>query len=81
MVRAWDLESNRSSRSCDSYVKIKCGKKKLKKQNCYVPDSSSPVYGQLFEMSIKIPQDTVLTVTVMDNHRIRTGRRVVMFKV
>uniref|UniRef100_A0A914DU53 C2 domain-containing protein n=1 Tax=Acrobeloides nanus TaxID=290746 RepID=A0A914DU53_9BILA len=76
VVRAWNLESNRTSRSCDSYVKIKCGKKKLKKQNCYVPDSSSPIYGQLFEMPIKIPQDSLLTVTVMDNHRIRADRKI-----
>lgn len=82
-------KSDRSSQSCDSYVEIKCANKqpKINFRKRYIPNGMSfrsflirmaldtcPVYGQLFELLITIPQQKDLLILVKDNHRLRSGK-------
>uniref|UniRef100_A0A0N5BXL1 C2 domain-containing protein n=1 Tax=Strongyloides papillosus TaxID=174720 RepID=A0A0N5BXL1_STREA len=70
VIRAHELVSNRGHDTCDSYISIRCGNsKKISLKKEYIPDTTEPVYGQVFETEICIPQEKDLQITVMDNRR------------
>lgn len=74
VVRAYDLTSRRRSGVCDPYVMIRCGNsKKMKAKKDYRPDTLEPIFGQLFEMDIEIPQQKDLTITVLDRRYLLAG--------
>ncbi|KAI1711048.1 c2 domain-containing protein [Ditylenchus destructor] len=76
IVRAKALRSRRSTGYCDPYIMVKCGSKKIKAKKNYISDTIDPLFGQMYEMEIKIPIDRKLIVTVMDNHRLLPDREI-----
>ncbi|CEF68905.1 C2 domain and Peroxin/Ferlin domain and Peroxin/Dysferlin domain and Ferlin B-domain and FerIin domain-containing protein [Strongyloides ratti] len=70
VVRAHQLVSNRGHDTCDSYISIRCGNsKKISLKKEYISDTTDPIFGQVFETEICIPQEKDLQITVMDNRR------------
>uniref|UniRef100_A0A0N5A009 C2 domain-containing protein n=1 Tax=Parastrongyloides trichosuri TaxID=131310 RepID=A0A0N5A009_PARTI len=70
VIRGHELVSNRGHETCDSYISIRCGNsKKISLKKEYIPDTIDPIFGQVFETEVCIPQEKDLRITVMDNRR------------
>ncbi|KAM8837558.1 myoferlin-like [Spinachia spinachia] len=66
VVRAIDLQPKDNNGRCDPYIKISLGKNTLDDRDHYLPNTTSPVFGRMFEMTCFLPQDKDLKISVYD---------------
>ncbi|XP_062415982.1 myoferlin-like isoform X2 [Pungitius pungitius] len=66
VVRGIDLQPKDNNGRCDPYVKISLGKNTLDDRDHYLPNTTSPVFGRMFEMTCFLPQDKDLKISVYD---------------
>ncbi|XP_037133650.1 myoferlin-like isoform X2 [Syngnathus acus] len=66
VVRAINLQPKDNNGRCDPYMKISLGKNTLDDRDHYLPNTTNPVFGRMFEMSCFLPQDKDLKISVYD---------------
>ncbi|XP_031699126.1 myoferlin-like isoform X3 [Anarrhichthys ocellatus] len=66
VVRAIDLQPKDNNGRCDPYVKMSLGKNTIDDQDNYLPNTTGPVFGRMFEMTCFLPQDKDLKISVYD---------------
>lgn len=66
IVRAIDLQPKDNNGRCDPYMKISLGKNRIEDRDHYLPNTTSPVFGRMFEMTCFLPQDKDLKISVYD---------------
>ncbi|XP_023285060.1 myoferlin-like isoform X3 [Seriola lalandi dorsalis] len=66
VVRAVDLQPKDNNGRCDPYIKISLGKNTIEDRDHYLPNTISPVFGRMFEMTCFLPQDKDLKISVYD---------------
>ncbi|XP_073345751.1 myoferlin isoform X3 [Pagrus major] len=66
VVRAVDLQPKDNNGRCDPYIKIALGRNTVDDRDHYLPNTTSPVFGRMFEMSCFLPQDKDLKISVYD---------------
>uniref|UniRef100_A0AC35UI59 C2 domain-containing protein n=1 Tax=Rhabditophanes sp. KR3021 TaxID=114890 RepID=A0AC35UI59_9BILA len=70
VVRAHSLVTTRGHKTCDPYISLRCANfKKISLKKEYVPDTLDPIFGQVIETEIWIPQQKDIEITIMDNRR------------
>jgi len=65
-VRGIELQAQDSNGKSDPYIQIVCGDKKLKDRDNYIPANLNPVFGRAFELTVTLPRDNTLTISVFD---------------
>ncbi|XP_071319383.1 myoferlin-like isoform X2 [Trachinotus anak] len=66
VVRAIDLQPKDNNGKCDPYIKISLGKNTIEDRDHYLPNTISPLFGRMFEMTCFLPQDKDLKISVYD---------------
>ncbi|XP_053197896.1 myoferlin-like [Scomber japonicus] len=66
VVRAIDLQPKDNNGSCDPYIKISLGKNTVEDRDHYLPNTTNPLFGRMFEMTCFLPQDKDLKISVYD---------------
>uniref|UniRef100_A0A671TXI0 Myoferlin n=1 Tax=Sparus aurata TaxID=8175 RepID=A0A671TXI0_SPAAU len=66
VVRATDLQPKDNNGKCDPYIKIALGRNTVDDRDHYLPNTTNPVFGRMFEMSCFLPQDKDLKISVYD---------------
>uniref|UniRef100_A0A3B5BDX5 Myoferlin-like n=1 Tax=Stegastes partitus TaxID=144197 RepID=A0A3B5BDX5_9TELE len=66
VVRAIDLQPKDNNGRCDPYIKISLGRNTIDDRDHYLPNTISPVFGRMFEMTCFLPQDKDLKISVYD---------------
>ncbi|KAM8729757.1 myoferlin-like [Acanthopagrus schlegelii] len=66
VVRAIDLQPKDNNGRCDPYIKIALGRNTVDDRDHYLPNTTNPVFGRMFEMSCFLPQDKDLKISVYD---------------
>ncbi|VDM47087.1 unnamed protein product [Toxocara canis] len=73
VIRAFDLVSRRSDGTCDPYIAIRCGNRKISARKAARFKDLNPIFGRMLEMVVSIPRDKNLVISVLDRHRIFSG--------
>ncbi|XP_017273940.1 myoferlin-like isoform X1 [Kryptolebias marmoratus] len=66
VIRAVDLQPKDNNGKCDPYIKISVGRNSIDDRDNYLPNTISPVFGRMFEMTCYLPQDKDLKISVYD---------------
>ncbi|XP_023128999.2 myoferlin isoform X1 [Amphiprion ocellaris] len=66
VVQGIDLQPKDNNGRCDPYIKISLGKNTIEDRDHYLPNTISPVFGRMFEMTCFLPQDKDLKISVYD---------------
>ncbi|KAG0710969.1 Otoferlin [Chionoecetes opilio] len=66
VVRACDLHPMDLNGKADPYIVVQLGGKKVSDKENYISKQLNPVFGKCFEVEATFPQDSMLTVTVLD---------------
>ncbi|XP_070708516.1 myoferlin-like [Pempheris klunzingeri] len=66
VVRAIDLQPKDNNGQCDPYIRISLGKNTIDDRDHYIPNTTSPMFGRMFEMTCFLPQDKDLKISVYD---------------
>uniref|UniRef100_A0A8C4NYS0 C2 domain-containing protein n=1 Tax=Dicentrarchus labrax TaxID=13489 RepID=A0A8C4NYS0_DICLA len=66
VVRAIDLQPKDNNGKCDPYIKISLGRHTVDDRDHYLPNTTDPVFGRMFEMTCFLPQDKDLKISVYD---------------
>ncbi|XP_072229894.1 myoferlin-like isoform X2 [Leuresthes tenuis] len=66
VVRAVELQPKDNNGRCDPYIKISLGGNTIEDRDNYLPNTTDPVFGRMFEMTCFLPQDKDLKIAVYD---------------
>ncbi|XP_029311419.1 LOW QUALITY PROTEIN: myoferlin-like [Cottoperca gobio] len=66
VIQAVDLQPKDNNGRCDPYMKMSLGNNKIDDRDHYLPNTTSPVFGRMFEMTCFLPQDKDLKISVYD---------------
>ncbi|XP_076068132.1 otoferlin-like isoform X2 [Oratosquilla oratoria] len=66
IVRACDLHPMDLNGKADPYIVLHLGSKKISDKENYISKQLNPVFGKCFEVEATFPQDSMLTVQVLD---------------
>ncbi|XP_069175829.1 otoferlin isoform X3 [Procambarus clarkii] len=66
VVRACDLHPMDLNGKADPYIVVQLGGKKVSDKENYISKQLNPVFGKCFEVEATFPQDSMLTVQVLD---------------
>ncbi|XP_031416619.1 myoferlin isoform X1 [Clupea harengus] len=66
VVRGVDLQPKDNNGRCDPYIKLALGRKTVDDRDNYLPNTTNPTFGRMFEMSCFLPQDKDLKISVYD---------------
>ncbi|XP_068162366.1 myoferlin-like isoform X2 [Antennarius striatus] len=76
VVRAIDLQPKDNNGRCDPYIKISLGRKTIDNRDDYLPNTTNPVFGRMFEMTCFLPQDKDLKISVFDYDLLSSDEKV-----
>ncbi|XP_065805381.1 myoferlin isoform X2 [Labrus bergylta] len=66
IICAIDLQPKDNNGGCDPYIKISLGRNSIDDRDSYLPNTTCPVFGRMFEMTCFLPQDKDLKISVYD---------------
>ncbi|XP_075890689.1 myoferlin-like isoform X2 [Nelusetta ayraudi] len=66
VIRATDLQPKDNNGRCDPYIKISLGRNSVDDRDHYLPNTTNPLFGRLYEMTCFLPQDKDLKISVYD---------------
>ncbi|UMM11012.1 hypothetical protein L5515_000510 [Caenorhabditis briggsae] len=76
IIEANGLISNARKGRVDSYVKLRCGKQKVNLKKNYRAECCDPIFGERIDVTVTIPLEKDLKITVMDKRRILTDQEI-----
>ncbi|KAK7584153.1 hypothetical protein V9T40_005116 [Parthenolecanium corni] len=66
IVKANDLHPTDMNGKADPYIVLQLGSKRISDKDNYISKQLNPVFGKFFEIEATFPQDSMLTVQVLD---------------
>ncbi|KAJ3607327.1 hypothetical protein NHX12_024379 [Muraenolepis orangiensis] len=66
ILRALDLQPKDNNGRCDPYMRISLGRNTIDDSDHYIPNTTNPVFGKMYEMSCYLPQEKDLKISVYD---------------
>lgn len=76
IIEANGLISNARKGRVDSYVKVKCGSQRVNLKKKYRAECCDPIFGERIDMTVTIPLEKDLQITVMDKRRILSDQEI-----
>nr|XP_057917197.1 myoferlin-like isoform X2 [Doryrhamphus excisus] len=76
VVQGIDLQPKDNNGRCDPYMKISLGKNTIDDRDHYLPNTTNPVFGRMFEMTGFLPQDKDLKISVYDHDLLSRDEKV-----
>ncbi|XP_067657682.1 myoferlin-like isoform X1 [Haliotis asinina] len=66
VIKAIELQPNDPSGLADPYLEVLLGSKKLNTRDDYIPNTTNPVFGKMFDIKASIPLEKDLIIRVKD---------------
>ncbi|XP_074519844.1 myoferlin-like isoform X1 [Halichoeres trimaculatus] len=76
VIRGIDLQPKDNNGRCDPYIKISLGRNTIDDRDHYLPNTTNPVFGKMFEMTCFLPQDKDLKISVYDHDLLSRDEKV-----
>ena len=74
VIKAYDLVSCNKNGIIDPCVQVRLGSRKI--TSPYVPETTEPIFGHMFELTTNIPKETTLKISVVDKKRFFGGEEI-----